>query len=192
VRLVTLGVALVVALRVVGLDPKTVAAGSAVTVIVLGLAAQQTLGNVFAGVVLLSARPFQVMDRVRLQAGPLAGQVEGIVTAQGLLYTTLTRGDDRVLVPNSVVLNCAVVPLQEPLGINVRVRLRPGAIPSQVQTLLDDGLRTPVRSRPVITVEEVEGDAIVARIRITPSNPEDGPQLADEALQVLHELTAQP
>ena len=40
---------------------------------IIGLAAQQTLGNLIAGMVLLSARPFRVGERVRLQAGGIAG-----------------------------------------------------------------------------------------------------------------------
>lgn len=37
--------------------------------VVVGLAAQQTLGDLIAGMVLIAARPFRVGDRVRLQAG---------------------------------------------------------------------------------------------------------------------------
>jgi small conductance mechanosensitive channel len=42
---------------------------TAVTAIVVGLAAQQTFGNLFAGIVLLSARPFRIGERIRLQGG---------------------------------------------------------------------------------------------------------------------------
>ena len=59
---------------------------------ILGLAAQQTLGNLFAGTVLLSARPFRVGERVRLQGGGLAGKLEGVVSSLGLLYTTFAAG----------------------------------------------------------------------------------------------------
>ena len=75
---------------------------------ILGLAAQQTLGNLFAGTLLLSAGPFRVGDRVRLQGGPLAGQIEGIASSLGLLYTTFATDEGSILVPNSVVLNVAV------------------------------------------------------------------------------------
>ena len=44
--------------------------------------------------VLLSARPFRVGERVRLQGGGLAGQIEGVVSSLGLLYTTFAQGDD--------------------------------------------------------------------------------------------------
>ena len=76
-RLVTVIIALLVALRVAGLAPQTVALGGALTAVVLGLAAQQTLGNLFAGTVLLSARPFRVGERVSLQGGGI--EVEGVV-----------------------------------------------------------------------------------------------------------------
>ena len=62
---------------------------------IVGLAAQQTLGNGFAGMVLLSARPFRVGERVRLQAGAVGGTVEGIVSSLGLLYTTLMPAPTR-------------------------------------------------------------------------------------------------
>src|SRR6202008_5121854 len=81
IRLVFLTASALFALRAAGLKPETLAVGGAITAVVFGLAAQQTLGNLIAGMVLISARPFKVGDRVRLQAGALAGQVEGIVSS---------------------------------------------------------------------------------------------------------------
>jgi small conductance mechanosensitive channel len=108
IRLVTIVVALIVGLRVAGVEERTLALGGAFTAVVLGLAAQQTLGNLIAGTVLLSAGPFRVGDHVRLQGGPLAGQLEGVVSSLGLLYTTFATDEGSVLVPNSVVLNVAL------------------------------------------------------------------------------------
>jgi small-conductance mechanosensitive channel len=108
IRLAMLAITLLIALSVAGVQARTLLVGGAFTAVILGLAGQQTLGNLFAGVVLLSARPFRVGDRVRLQGGPLAGQIEGTVSSQGLLYTTFVTGEDSVMVPNSVVLNVAV------------------------------------------------------------------------------------
>jgi small conductance mechanosensitive channel len=109
IRLVTVAVALVVALRIAGVNPRTLALGGAFTAVIVGLAAQQTLGNVIAGTVLLSARPFRVGDTVRLQGGPIAGQIEGTIASLGLLYTTFATEDGAVMVPNSVVLGVAVL-----------------------------------------------------------------------------------
>ena len=51
-RLATMLVAVLIALRIAGLGPRTLALGGAFTAVVVGLAAQQTLGNLFAGMVL--------------------------------------------------------------------------------------------------------------------------------------------
>jgi small-conductance mechanosensitive channel len=109
VRLITILAALIAALRIIGVQPRELALGGAFTVVIVGLAAQQTLGNFFAGTVLLSARPFRVGDSVRLQGGPLAGQVEGTIASLGLMYTTFATEEGSLLVPNSVVLNVAVL-----------------------------------------------------------------------------------
>ena len=95
IRLALAALMLLVALNVAGIEARALLLGGAFTAVILGLAAQQTLGNVIAGTVLLSARPFKVGDRVRLQGGPLAGQIEGTVSSQGLLYTTFVTGEDR-------------------------------------------------------------------------------------------------
>src|SRR4051794_15736875 len=189
-RLVTMLVAVLIALRIAGLGPRTLALGGAFTAVVVGLAAQQTLGNLFAGMVLLSARPFRVGERVRLQGGGLAGTVEGVVSSLGLLYTTLASGDDLIMVPNSVVLNVAIVPLREPEGIDLRARLRPGLTPLDVQEMLQSRVQTPMRESPRISLEELDGDEVVVRISATPERPADGPKLASEVLEVVGAQTA--
>jgi small conductance mechanosensitive channel len=190
IRLVFVGLALIVALRIAGLDPRTLAVGGAFTAVIVGLAAQQTLGNLIAGTVLLSARPFRVGERVRLQGGGIAGQIEGVVSSLGLLYTTFAQGADQVMVPNSVVLNVAIVPLREPDGVDLRARLAAGVTPLEVQELLEQEIETPVRDRPQITLEEIDGDEVVVRITATPENPSDGPRLATEVLEAVAAQTA--
>ena len=190
-RLVTIAIVTVVALRIAGLTPRTLAVGGAFTAVVVGLAAQQTLGNLIAGAVLLSARPFRVGERVRLQAGGLAGQAEGVVSSLGLLYTTLARGEDRIMVPNSVVLGAAVVPLREPQPVDVRVVLRHGTKPSDVQALLRDVIAVPLRALPHIALEEVDGDQVVVRIQATPEHARDGATLADQILAAVAQVAGE-
>jgi small conductance mechanosensitive channel len=188
-RLTFLGVAALVALRIAGLDPKTLAVGGAVTAVVFGLAAQQTLGNLIAGLVLISARPFRIGDRVRLQGGGLAGQLEGTVVSLGLLYTTFAQGEDSIMVPNNVVLTSAVVPLREPAAVNLRARLRPDVKPTVVQALLEEAITTPLRAEPHIGLEEVDSDEVIVRIAATPESEADGPRLADEILAAMASVT---
>ena len=185
IRLTTVAVALLVALSVAGIEARTLLVGGAFTAVIIGLAAQQTLGNVIAGTVLLSAQPFRVGERVRLQGGPLAGQIEGTVSSLGLLYTTFATGEDSIMVPNSVVLNVAVLPLREPEAVNLRARLRPGMTPSDLQELLERSLKTPLRDAPRITLEELDGEEVVVRIAARPRLASDGRQLASELLRIV-------
>lgn len=193
IRLATIAITIVLALHIVGLNPGTIAAGGAFTAIVFGLAAQQTLGNVIAGMVLLSARPFRVGERIRLQAGAVGGFTEGVVSSLGLLYTTLARGEDRIMIPNNVVLAAAVVPLVEPDAVDVRVRLSSGIRPSRVQAILDESIATPTRSNrpPRVLLEEIDGDKLVVRVEATPEKPADGARLADEIIAALASVTGE-
>lgn len=83
--------------------------GGAVTGVILGIAAQQALGNLFAGLVLLFAHPFRVGDHVRFRAGALGGQLEGIVIDVSLTYVRLETDDGPVLLPNSQALAAPVI-----------------------------------------------------------------------------------
>lgn len=85
--------------------------GGALTGVIVGIAAQQSLGNIFAGVVLLVARPFSVGDAIRLQSGSLGGVIEGTVSAMGMTYVSLLTEKGQLSVPNSGVLAAAVGPM---------------------------------------------------------------------------------
>jgi len=191
IRLLTMVIAVLGGLAVGGISLQVLAVGGAFTAVVLGLAAQQTLGNLFAGMVLLSARPFRVGERIRLQAGAVGGTIEGIVSSLGLLYTTLSRGDDRFLIPNNVVLEAVVVPLREPNGIDVRVRLGLGIRPSQVQEILDANIGVPTRNAPSVLLEEIDGESVVVRVRATPERAADGAKLADQIIAALQSVTGE-
>ena len=189
IRLVTAAAALLIALSVAGVQAKELALGGAFTAVIFGLAAQQTLGNLIAGTVLLSARPFRVGERVRLQGGQIAGQIEGTVSSLGLLYTTFATGEDSIMVPNSVVLSVAVLPLREPEAVNLRARLRAGMTPGELQEKLEKALQTPLRNAPRITLEELDGEEVVVLISASPRVANQGRQLASELLEVVSRET---
>src|SRR5262245_12040375 len=182
VRLLTIMVMTVVALRIAGLQASALAVGGGFTAIVVGLAASQVLGNLLAGVVLITNRPFRVGERVRLQAGVLAGQTEGVVGQLGLFYTTLVNGADRVMIPNGVLIQCAVTPLREPERVEFRARFGADTTPREVQDKLEDSISVPLRYPPHIAVEELDRNDVIARIVATPMNPGDGSKLAEEVL----------
>ncbi len=190
-RLITVGFALVLALNVAGASFQSLAVGGAFTAVIIGLAAQQTLGNVIAGMVLLTARPFRVGQRVRLQAGALSGQIDGTVSSLGLLYVNILRGSEQVMIPNTQALAAVVVPLSEPDGVDVKVRLSSGVTPSQVQAILDQEVSVPTRSGTSVNLEEVDGADVVVRVQATPEIPDEGGKLADEIMTALSSVTGE-
>jgi len=108
--IVLLGILLVVSvtLALFKLPISQLLVGGAITSIILGIAAQQALGNVFAGIVLLLSHPFVVGDAVRFRAGALSGQIEGIVTEIGITYLRLETVEGVLHLPNSQVLGSVV------------------------------------------------------------------------------------
>jgi small-conductance mechanosensitive channel len=191
VQLIALLVLIVVALRIVDLNPRAIALGGAVTAVVIGLAAQSTLGNVIAGIVLQTSRPFRVGERVRMQGGTLGAVVEGTVASQGLIYVTLARGNGIFLVPNNAALGATIVPLRAPAGVDLLARVRAGVRPSELQRTLSRDVRVPTRDDPDISLEEVYADGVVVRVRATPVNDADGALLADEVLAVVAKVAAE-
>ncbi len=77
--------------------------GVSVVSVVFGLAAQNTLGNLVAGIAVLLYRPFQVGDTIQVVA-PKGNEI-GMVDSISLGYTILITSDHRrVMVPNSAVI----------------------------------------------------------------------------------------
>jgi small conductance mechanosensitive channel len=83
-------------------------AGASVASVLVGLAAQNTLGNMIAGLSLLLYRPFQIGDSVQLTvpAGVQTGKIEDLT----LGYTVIkTQEDCEIVVPNSVMASQAII-----------------------------------------------------------------------------------
>jgi small-conductance mechanosensitive channel len=105
---------------------------SAVISVVIGLALQDTLGNVFSGLALQTERSFNVGDWVQF------GEFEGVVTDITWRSTSLrtwrstslrTRANDLVIIPNSVISKDTVInysaptrihAIMEPIGVHYR------------------------------------------------------------------------
>ncbi len=94
---------LLVAKGVFGQTLTAAIATSAVASVVLGLALQETLGNLFAGIALQVEQSFRLGDVVR------AGSLEGSVEAFNWRATTIrTVRDSRIVIPNSLMAREAV------------------------------------------------------------------------------------
>jgi small-conductance mechanosensitive channel len=110
-RLVTITGYIIVVLWVLsifGIALDVLLLGGALSGIILGIAAQQTLGNIFAGIVLLIVRPFRVGEHAIIKSS--LGEYEGLVTSMGFFYVKIQTARGRVELPNAIALASAVGP----------------------------------------------------------------------------------
>lgn len=103
-------VAVTVLLEHLGVNVSSLVVSLGVGSLAVGLAAQDTLANMFAGFTLMLDRPFRVGDRVQLSTGEL-GDVEAI----GMRATRIRTTDETLLVvPNGVLVKERLVNLTQP------------------------------------------------------------------------------
>jgi small-conductance mechanosensitive channel len=116
IRLVTNGlgyVLLIIALlAVLGVSLDHLLIGAGVAGIILGVAAQQSLGNISAAVVMLFARPFVVGDSIRIRSG-VTGVLDVKVLGIGLTYVTVMTDDGVLRIPNSIMLGAGIGHLKQ-------------------------------------------------------------------------------
>jgi small-conductance mechanosensitive channel len=106
-------VVFVVLLGLLAVRVQSVLLSGAIGSVVIGLAAQQSLGNAFAGIVLLMSRPFVVGDYITFRSGGMGGQYDGEVTGITLMFTTLDTAEGPMSFPNSAVLSSAATGKRE-------------------------------------------------------------------------------
>jgi small-conductance mechanosensitive channel len=101
---------ILITLELLGIGVTQLLVGGAFATVLVGIAAQQSMANVFAGMVLLLARPVDVGDQVWIRSGALGGELRGNVSEIGITYVRLDAPGGPVYLPNSQVLAAAVAP----------------------------------------------------------------------------------
>jgi len=100
-------------------------AGASIASVVIGLAAQSTLGNLVAGVAITIYRPFRLGDT--LQTASPTGTEIGTVEMISLGYTTLRAPDGRLIVlPNSIAASQVMINLSQtftPWQMSITIRV---------------------------------------------------------------------
>ena len=149
-----------------GVDVTALVATSAALSIVLGLALQETLANVFAGLALTIERPFRSGDWI--QFGHRVGQVKEV--SWRAVKLQILRQDDYLVIPNSVLTKTEIVNLSQPPrhGHSVDLGVVYGVAPNRVRLVLVDAalevggvMREP---RPVATVLRFDSFSLVYRL----------------------------
>ncbi len=117
-------IVLIATLDLLDISVERLLLGGAITGVIVGIAAQQSLGNLAAGVVMLVARPFAVGEYVRIRSGSLNGPFDGTITSIGLVYTSLETEEGSLAIPNSALLGAAVGRVRDPSAAGI---VYPGA-----------------------------------------------------------------
>lgn len=123
-QLVGLGLVALVASSLLGFNIVSALVGIGFFGLVVGLAAQQVLGNLLSGIMLLTSRPFRINDRVAmitwqygkfppsLSHGWLEPSYTGVVKGISLLYTQILIDSGALLkVPNGIMTQSLVLNL---------------------------------------------------------------------------------
>lgn len=122
VRILTAGIGYLIALfsilTVLDVSIEHLLIGAGLAGVVLGIAAQQSLGNIFAGLVLVTARPFSIGDNVRIRSGALGGIFDARIEEMSLAYVKLRTADGTLKIPNSAMLAAGIgeLPATAPLS----------------------------------------------------------------------------
>jgi len=95
------------ALAMAGVSWQRLLIGAGLVSVVIGIAAQQSLSNIFASFVLLFGRTFNVGDRIIIRSGGV-GTLECVVRAISLTYVTVETDTGLIKIPNSVLSGAAI------------------------------------------------------------------------------------
>ena len=161
--LIYLAATLAIIADVFDLPVKGLLATSGAVAIILGLALQSSLGDVFSGIVLNIERPYRVGDWIILD-----DTVQGTVIETNWRAThILTGNQDVAIIPNSVIAKSKLVNCSTPTethGTSIRVKLEPSLTPAAGCNLLRDVLlssthilRTP---EPGVTIKDLRAEMI--------------------------------
>ena len=102
---------ILITLQLFGIAVTQLLVGGAFATILVGIAAQQSLSNVFAGTVLLLARPVDVGDPALIKSGAMGGDLRGNVVEIGITHVRLDTPGGPLHLPNSQVLAAAIAPV---------------------------------------------------------------------------------
>ena len=163
-------------------------ATSGIIAIVLGLALQSTLGDLFSGIAIGIDRPFKVGDVVMIE-----GAVEGRVVDTNWRSTRVaTATNDIATVPNSVVAKSRItnrsVPSESHMGI-AKIVLDPAVPPLEALAMLRASvLNARLVSEnppPVVACTELSGDGATYEINFSAPLP----LLVDARSDLLHQVS---
>jgi small-conductance mechanosensitive channel len=160
---IVFGAAAVAALGyVLGLPLSGLVATSGAVAVILGLALQNTLNDVFSGLVLNTTQPFRLDDTVSI------GELEGRIVESNWRATKLIDSlGNLVVVPNSTAARATIVNLSEPAGLHgvtlaldLDPAVRPAVAVGALERAAASSLDVLARPAPIAVVKAFRANAI--------------------------------
>lgn len=164
-------------------------AGASVASVVIGLAAQSTLGNLVAGVAITIYRPFRLGDT--LQVAAPTGTDIGVVELISLGYTHLRAPDGHLIVlPNALAASQVVINVSTtfaPWPFTVTVRVGRDADPEAARQLALDVARQAAGQKGTIGcfLTKVDASAYTFELRLQASDAAARDELRNQVLNAL-------
>jgi small-conductance mechanosensitive channel len=151
-------------------------ASSAVIGLVVGFAAQRTLGNFIAGLLIAFTQPLRIGDQVEIDAD------EGVVEEVGLTYTFIRLRDDvRLVIPNEklasdTIKNASIISREKLAQVTLNVPL------DKDLSAAVDALRPLVEEAPrgAVLVSDLGSDNAVVTVRASADDPREVERLESE------------
>jgi len=186
---VYLGVALSVLAFVFGIPIGTLVATSGVIAIILGLALQNTLSDVFSGVAMTLGRAFAIGDWIVLTDGTEGRVVESTWRATHLL----SGSSNMVVLPNSLLARLGVTNVSRPDEshlVSLTVRLAPTRMPASIMEVMHLALlsadATVKDPPPSIALRGLDAAALEMELQFRVASPAKRTQARNEVFDLVY------
>jgi small-conductance mechanosensitive channel len=189
VGVVYLSVGLSILAFVFGIPIGTLVATSGVVAIILGLALQSTLSDVFSGIALTLGRPYVIGDWIVLSDG-----IEGRVVESTWRSThVLTGSNNLVVLPNSFLARLGLTNVSRPDGthlLTLTVRIAPTRMPSIVaevmQSVLTSCSSVIAEPPPTVALKSLDAVALEVELQFRVASPAERSRARSEVLDLVY------
>ena len=162
---------------------ETALASSGIVAVVLGLAAQSTLSNVFSGIALSASRPFDIGDRIQIDSYD-PGFVENIT----LRHTVIkTYQNEIIYIPNSIVGSSSIINFTQEKSFSypIRVSVAYGTDMEKAMNVMADAVYEHPKHhgpRPSVLCKSCDDSGVTLQVLVETKDFKDNPKTCSETL----------
>jgi len=189
VAVIYLGAALSIIRFVFGMPLGTLVTTSGVVAVIIGLALQNTLGDVFSGIALTLGRAYMLGDWIRLSDG-----IEGRVTETNWRSTNLLTGANNIVVlPNSILARQGVTNLSRhdethliTLSVRIAATQRPRFVEDVLRLVPETSTRIVRTPPPAVALKNIDAIAIEAELQFRVDSLSIGMEAKNEIVELVY------